>query len=308
MNIDQTILQKVNEYFKDNESTKQYIDIISTALERQKDFQPTIDKYAYSTLFNKIKDYFDYYTEVHHIIPRSIDNELETFKSNIVVLTAQEHFTCHRLLINMCTNELHRDSMIYAFKCMANNTKKKDIIITKEEYALAKELHSAAASKRMTGRKLSEETKAKMSKSNTGKIRSEKFKSILSRIKTGLIHTEESKAKMSKAHSGKKFSEETKSKMRESAIGKNNKPAECYIILDDVEIVIDKFDSLTSAITITNGSKSNINYAYNGDIKSSGTYNILTKKYNEEKFGGSTTLPNKDYPNTYRLKWRKIKQ
>ena len=38
------------------------------------------------------------YCEFHHIKPRSIYPELENEQSNIVALTAREHFIAHRLL------------------------------------------------------------------------------------------------------------------------------------------------------------------------------------------------------------------
>ena len=41
------------------------------------------------------------YTENHHIIPRSIDKSLEKEKSNIVSLSAKEHFIAHALLVKI---------------------------------------------------------------------------------------------------------------------------------------------------------------------------------------------------------------
>ena len=51
------------------------------------------------------------YTEKHHIIPRSLGGNDED--SNIVRLTAKEHFICHLLLINM-TDGFNKRSMAYA--------------------------------------------------------------------------------------------------------------------------------------------------------------------------------------------------
>jgi|688.fasta_scaffold112031_1 hypothetical protein len=53
----------------------------------------------------------DTYTEKHHIIPRSLDGNDLT--SNLVRLTAREHFVCHLLLTKMTTG-LHLRSMCYA--------------------------------------------------------------------------------------------------------------------------------------------------------------------------------------------------
>ena len=53
----------------------------------------------------------DTYTEKHHIIPRSLGGDDLT--SNLVRLTAREHFVCHLLLTKMTTG-LHLRSMCYA--------------------------------------------------------------------------------------------------------------------------------------------------------------------------------------------------
>ena len=42
------------------------------------------------------------YTEVHHIIPRSIGGSDE--KSNLIRLSAREHFVCHLLLFYLIKN------------------------------------------------------------------------------------------------------------------------------------------------------------------------------------------------------------
>lgn len=341
--MDKTILNKIKEYFHDNESTKQYIDIISTALERQKPIQDIIDTRSLDTVRRKRKEHFKFYTELHHIIPKSIDKELEKYKPNLVVLTAQEHFRCHRLLIDMCNNELHKGSMIYAFNFMCKDTKNQNIIITEEDYALARELHSKLQSKRMKDKKHSQESKDKMSKASRGRKkppRTEEHRAKLREAGKRRKHSEETKAKMSNGKKGKKlkprteehkaniresnkdreFSEEHKANLSKARKGRKlsqhqinalvksrETPVECYILVDSMETVIDKFDSGKIAATITNGNHKVICAASIGKTNSSGNYNLSTKQYNEKTFPSKTILPNKDYPNTYRLKWRKIK-
>jgi hypothetical protein len=53
----------------------------------------------------------DIYTEKHHIIPQSLGGDNST--TNLVHLTAREHFVCHLLLTKMTTG-LQRRSMAYA--------------------------------------------------------------------------------------------------------------------------------------------------------------------------------------------------
>lgn len=57
------------------------------------------------------------YTENHHIIPRSLGGNDEP--SNLVKLTAKEHFICHLLLTKMTTGD-HRRKMSYALWLMSN--------------------------------------------------------------------------------------------------------------------------------------------------------------------------------------------
>ena len=61
------------------------------------------------------------YVEKHHIIPKSLGGS--NAKSNIVSLTAKEHFICHMLLSKM-VDGIQRQKMIHAWWAMA--TLKKD--------------------------------------------------------------------------------------------------------------------------------------------------------------------------------------
>ena len=57
------------------------------------------------------------YTERHHIIPKSLGGTNSS--DNLVVLTAKEHFICHRLLTKMTTGK-HKAKMINAAWALAN--------------------------------------------------------------------------------------------------------------------------------------------------------------------------------------------
>lgn len=61
------------------------------------------------------------YVEKHHIIPKSLGGS--NAKSNVVSLTAKEHFICHMLLSKM-VDGIQRQKMIHAWWAMA--TLKKD--------------------------------------------------------------------------------------------------------------------------------------------------------------------------------------
>lgn len=57
------------------------------------------------------------YTEKHHIVPRTLGGT--NIKSNIVALTAREHFVCHLLLTKMLTGQ-ERQKMVYALHMLSN--------------------------------------------------------------------------------------------------------------------------------------------------------------------------------------------
>lgn len=57
------------------------------------------------------------YTEKHHILPKSLGGSND--RTNLVRLTAREHFVCHLLLTKMCANHHNRYKMLYAFTAMA---------------------------------------------------------------------------------------------------------------------------------------------------------------------------------------------
>jgi len=106
------------------------------------------------------------YSEKHHIVPESFyinrtrkgssgwldgdPNEL----SNIVSLTAREHFICHWLLIKMTSGEA-KHKMIFAFTMMkckgVNQSSRYETVITSKIYAIYNEKSSKIKSKAYTG-------------------------------------------------------------------------------------------------------------------------------------------------------------
>ena len=105
------------------------------------------------------------YTERHHIVPKCMggDNTL----SNIVILTAREHFICHRILIKI-VEEKFKSKMIYAAWQQSRSAKYKGVRITSRTFAKLRE----ELSKSYTDRKrsqFSEEWRENMSKAHLGK-------------------------------------------------------------------------------------------------------------------------------------------
>jgi hypothetical protein len=113
-------------------------------------YQNIIDK-AKSQNRNKKESYF----EKHHIIPKSVGGN--NSKDNLVLLTAKEHFVCHRLL---CFIYPESKSLYFAFWAMCNQVKgdvKRDYRISSRIYENAKLKFKEVNSLLHKGKKLSDE-------------------------------------------------------------------------------------------------------------------------------------------------------
>lgn len=174
------------------------------------------------------------YYENHHIIPKCLSGTDD--KENLVLLTAREHFVCHKLLTYIYKGNRRIVNAFY----MLTHTKKFNKKISSRDYAYAKELvintpilettryrHSINSSFRRP------EVIEKIRQKTTGRILSEKTKENISTAKKNkhLKHTQETKQKIKISLTGrkdsieikqrkrkphKKMSEETKERMRKS--------------------------------------------------------------------------------------------
>lgn len=142
------------------------------------------------------------YYEKHHIIPKSMGGSDES--ENIVILTAREHFICH-LLLTKFTTENNRHKMIYAFNGMCNikRTYQHRYIPSSKIYEIARKNFSNTHSSTISGRKLSDEHKAKISRGGKGRKDS--------------VDTIE---KRRKSLTGKKRTDEQRETMRQSQLSK----------------------------------------------------------------------------------------
>lgn len=102
------------------------------------------------------------YSECHHIWPRSIcENEAQKKDiTNLVFLTAREHFICHLLLTKMFS-DTRKYKMCSAISRFLQNNKFQDRRLTSHQYSLVRKLASVASSFR--GKNMSNDTKAKIS-------------------------------------------------------------------------------------------------------------------------------------------------
>ena len=173
------------------------------------------------------------YTEKHHIVPRSLGGSDDS--SNLVELTAKEHFVCHRLLTKIYQGKAKK-KMIYAAWAMANlqNAHQDRYLINSRTYSVLREEYAATISLRLRGKpghKHSDVTKKKLSDSAKQRgstyVRAPEHNKLMSnRLQgnnKGRVLSEEHKRKIGDASRGQTrgpLKDETKAKIRESLIGR----------------------------------------------------------------------------------------
>jgi hypothetical protein len=151
------------------------------------------------------------YKEIHHILPKSLGGSND--KSNLVELTAREHFLVHLLLCKFTVCQA-KYKMAYAFHAMC---KLKNKFHNREYVANSKlaEKFRIEFNKALIGRKLPKYVKEKIANSLKGK----------NSFWFGKKHTQETKDKMSKKAKGRKnalgmkHTENAKQKMSKSKLG-----------------------------------------------------------------------------------------
>lgn len=156
-------------------------------------------KYAktYLRLMDRAKDRkIDGYLERHHVHPKSLGGKNE--KSNIVSLSAREHFVAHLLLPKALVDKSHSKKMGSALNRMLSDKYGNRYKPSSKLYDVARKAHADA----MFERDVSQETRAKISKAHKGKIVSAeaRAKQAAAKLgKPGVPRTDEWKAKQSEA-------------------------------------------------------------------------------------------------------------
>ena len=168
------------------------------------------------TYYNRKKSNFSLaYYENHHIIPRCMNGNNDS--SNMVLLTAREHYICHKLLTYIYpTNR----KIICAFFYMTNSKKNKHIKSARD-FSYAKELISTIAIPEhqkikqrnlMLGKIPWNKGKKNIYSEDVIKTQSEKRKKWIEEHKNDPNYIKKIE-KLKKCNLGKHFSEETKKKM-----------------------------------------------------------------------------------------------
>ena len=155
------------------------------------------------------------YCEKHHIIPRCLKGGNEA--TNIVRLTAREHFIAHLLLTRMYPDNSGLATAVF----LMSHLKNFPVIKSSKIFAKIKHSLSLARSLEQTGRTHTDESKKKMSLAKKGKkFSEEQLKKLAEDRKLRPPMSEETKKKMSEAGKRRRVSEETRRKMSESSKGR----------------------------------------------------------------------------------------
>ena len=162
-----------------------YMCIIAHAkLEQQKGLRP-LNGYHFRKYFKDSNLYFEF----HHILPRSLFPNWIKRKSNIVPLTAREHFFCHQLLtkIYFCKETVFAAWMLSTSKCH-NHAK----ISSKEYENLRKQQQNFRS-----------ENSIQIHRNMSIEKKKERALKI-SKARKGMIFTEETRKNISISHIGQK--------------------------------------------------------------------------------------------------------
>lgn len=137
----------------------------------------------------------DGYKERHHIIPRCMGGT--NSKTNLVNLTAREHFVCHWLLTKFVDRTFYQKKMLNALGKFVQNSPLQERNLTSRQYEVARKAISEANKNRV----YTQEIRDKMSKASKGRIPWNKGK-------TGLqFSSEVKKAKLRNLYKGVSFEE-----------------------------------------------------------------------------------------------------
>lgn len=200
------------------------------------------------------------YFEFHHILPKSLFPLWENNESNIIPLTAREHFFCHQLLTKIYPSS----EMAFAIYYMATGFNKEKYKITSREYERIKILNreNRLGKSYYKGWKPTEEQIEKMKKSRAKTIAlmsEEERKEIFGSHRSykgnqnpfyGKTFTEEqlNKMKKTKKENLAKLSPEERKKLLgkggEKRKGKNNPRARACILINTGEY----FETIKEAI------------------------------------------------------------
>ena len=164
------------------------------------------------------------YKEAHHIVPRCMGGT--NLSSNLVDLTAREHFIAHLLLAHIYNN-----SKLWVAVIMMKG--KKGRYVNSRLYEIAKKHRSKfmLGNEYAKGAVINEKAKEAIRQSNKNRVFTETMKEKCTF--KGKKHTDEHKEKMRKIMTNRVFSEETKLKMSLSQKKRFAKPKDVCFVMEE---------------------------------------------------------------------------
>lgn len=181
----------------------------------------------YDSLIDRAKHRkIDGYTESHHVVPRCMGGSDDA--SNLVCLTAEEHFIAHKLLV-----KIHPGNGKLAFALLAICMNVNGMRPNNKLFGWVRRRVAEAIGNLKRGVKRPPWVVEKMRQSKKGLSISDSWRESRSKTLKGKPKSAEHNAKVSAAlkgrkspMTGRKHSEETKAKMRAAATGRKMKPEE----------------------------------------------------------------------------------
>jgi hypothetical protein len=186
------------------------------------------------------------YYEKHHIIPESMGGSNDP--SNIIRLTAREHFIAHWLLWRIHGTK----QMAFAFYAMVNMGKNQSVKSSRiyEEAKMARRTFIIENNKKYhKGKKLSDKEVARVTELFKNMIRTEEHRKNISKSLTGKSKSESHRKKLSESLSGYDWSsyKERNGKIALKNSGKNNGMAKSVIMFNSEYQFLREFDTAEDA-------------------------------------------------------------
>jgi predicted RNA-binding Zn-ribbon protein involved in translation (DUF1610 family) len=158
------------------------------------------------------------YYERRHILPKCLGGNNK--KENIILLTAKEHYLCHKLLTHIYKGDR---KIACAFYYMSYN-KKHNYVVSARDYAYARELINSIPVSKETCKKISKALKGKpgLSGERNGMFGKGYLVSGEKNPFYNKTHTDEQCKKWSEERTGVTFTEEHKNNLSKALSGEGN--------------------------------------------------------------------------------------
>lgn len=168
------------------------------------------------------------YFEKHHVVPKCLGGSND--KSNLVRLTAREHFTAHMLLVRMHPKNPKLVFAAHAMQMQGRAGHSPASISKNRQFEWLRKRNAEAIAERRRGKRHSQATKDKISAIHKGRKQTPEARKKISDAHKGVPKTPEHNAKVSAALMGKigtrlgvTTPEDTKAKQSASAFARTDK-------------------------------------------------------------------------------------